>query len=319
MTSNITGWCRLSLLLTACLISLQSQASDDALHDANDVRVLLDRVNVDYQMFKGENANPKYGEALEDDLEALEDARAEFLESAAADGLSAEANEIDATIDHCLDILKESYETISNGGFEAAVSAGDMIESKIAAQKALSAMHANMADASEMDPRVLKYQEMSYEMQQIAAKYLENAAATYGVAYRDQSDEKTIDQLAQEFAAHLASIDSKAADLPAGVQVQLADVTRKWGFIEQSLLNYMENQVSFLVYLYSRKIVDGLLNASEQLAMAQRDGDTAQSAPRIAPPEATTEVEAAPPAPDSDVTIDESSGIQLPPGIPAAQ
>jgi len=294
MNPTITHWLRPFLLMTTCLFSLQVQASSEALHDANSLRVLLDRVNTDYQMFKGENANPKYGDALEEDLELLEDARSDFLDRASELDRSAAASEIDANVERYLNILSETYDELSNGGFEAAIAASDMIESKLAAQKAITTMYASIEESSKVDPRVTQYQIMSYEMQQIAAKYLENAAATYGVAYRDQSDEKTIDQLAQEFALRLDSLDLKAADLPAGVRVELTDVKRKWGFIQQSLLNYMENQVSFLVYLYSRKIVDGLLSASEQLALATGGETTSGAAPA-------------------------DSGIQLPPGIPAAQ
>lgn len=298
MNPTVKNWCLSFLLITTCLFSLHAQASSGALHDANSLRVLLDRVNTDYQMFKGENANPKYGDALEEDLELLADARSDFLDRAAELDRSAAADEIDANVERYISILSETYEELSNGGFEAAVAAGDMIESKLAAQKAITALYLSIAETSKVDPRVIEYQIMSYEMQQIAAKYLENAAATYGVAYRDQSDEKTIDQLAQEFALRLDGLNLKAADLPPGVKVELADVKRKWSFIQQSLLNYMENQVSFLVYLYSRKIVDGLLSASEHLALAT-GGDTTTGAPTIAPPA--------------------DSGIQLPPGIPAAQ
>lgn len=294
MNPTIVHWLRPFLLMATCLLSLQVHASGGALHDANNLRVLLDRVNTDYQMFKGENANPKYGDALEEDLELLADARSDFLDRASELDLSAAASEIDANVERYLRILNKTYETLSSGGFEAAIDASDMIESKIAAQKAITTMYLSIAENSEIDPRVTEYQIMSYEMQQIAAKYLETAAASYGVAFRDQSDEKTIDQLAQEFAQRLDGLDLKAADLPAGVRVELADVKRKWSFIQQSLLNYMENQVSFLVYLYSRRIVDGLLSASEQLALATGDDTTTGS-------------------PSAD------SGIQLPPGIPAAQ
>src|SRR5690606_7935321 len=63
----------------ALLLSQAALADAVTLRALNDVRILLDRVNMDYQMFKGENANPRYGDLLQEDIDVLEDAREEMI------------------------------------------------------------------------------------------------------------------------------------------------------------------------------------------------------------------------------------------------
>ena len=89
----------------------------------------------------------------------------------------------------------------------------------------------------------------------------------------------------------LAQVDTSAEDLPADVRTQLVDVKRKWSFIEQSMLNYLQDQVSFLVYRYSSAIVDELLSAARSLGG------------------------------EDEVPVDDlgPANIPLPPGIPAAE
>ncbi|MDF1781088.1 MAG: hypothetical protein P1U67_07295 [Alcanivoracaceae bacterium] len=290
MKRHLSKGLQVATILAASAFTTHVIAATNSLQNVNSVRVLLDKVNTDYQMFKGENANPKYGEFLESDIDELADARADLLDSAAADGHSAEVDSIEGNINRYLELLTESFEGISAGGYEIAAIAEEMQNKKMTAQRESSALHKALAATSDVDPRAIEYQDLSFLMQQMAARYLENAAASYGVAFRDLSDEKSIDQMAQEFSQRLDKLDINAKDLAPEVKAELNDVKRKWGFIEQSMLNFMQDQVSFLVYRYSGAIVENLRGASRTLI----GGD--------------------------DTTMQLEGGqIPLPPGIPAAQ
>lgn len=269
----------------ALLLSQAALADAVTLRALNDVRILLDRVNMDYQMFKGENANPRYGDLLEEDIDMLADARDEMIDTVQSE----EVDAIESNIDRYLTLLDDNYSALSSGGYEVNAVVEEMMEKKLAAQRAISTLYASTAETTDADPRVVEYQTMAFLMQQMAARYLENAAAVYGVAFRDLSDERSIDQLALDFSQRLASLDLNAKDLPVEAKTQLTDVQRKWTFIEQSMMNFMENQVSFLVYRYSNTIVEDLQGAARSLS-----GDTGISAPT-------------------------GGDIPLPPGIPAAE
>lgn len=269
----------------ALLLSQAALADAVTLRALNDVRILLDRVNMDYQMFKGENANPRYGDLLEEDIDTLADARDEMIDTVQSE----EVDAIESNIDRYLTLLDDNYSALSSGGYEVNALVEEMMEKKTGAQRAISALYTTAAEATDADPRVVEYQTMAFLMQQMAARYLENAAAVYGVAFRDLSDERSIDQLALDFSQRLASLDLNAKDLPVEAKTQLTDVQRKWTFIEQSMMNFMENQVSFLVYRYSNTIVEDLQGAARSLS-----GDTGISAPT-------------------------GGDIPLPPGIPAAE
>src|SRR5690606_37444023 len=234
---------------------------------------------------KGENANPRYGDLLEEDLDTLADAREEMADAVQSE----EVDTIESDIDRYLELLDDNYSAIASGGYEVNAVVEEMMEKKLAAQRAISALYTTAAETTDADPRVVEYQTMAFLMQQMAARYLENAAAVYGVAFRDLSDERSIDQLALDFSQRLASLDLNAKDLPVEAKTQLTDVQRKWTFIEQSMMNFMENQVSFLVYRYSNTIVEDLQGAARSLS-----GDTGISAPT-------------------------GGDIPLPPGIPAAE
>lgn len=269
----------------ALLLSQLALADAVTLRALNDVRILLDRVNMDYQMFKGENANPRYGDLLEEDIDALADAREEMIDVVQSDEMDA----IGQNIDRYLELLDDSYSALSSGGYDVNALVDEMMDKKLAAQRGITALYNTSAESSNADPRVIEYQTMAFLMQQMAARYLENAAAVFGVAWRDMGDERSIDQLALDFSQRLGKLDLTAQDLPVEARTQLTDVQRKWTFIEQSMMNFMENQVSFLVFRYSNTIVEDLQGAARSLS-----GDESISAPT-------------------------SGDIPLPPGIPAAE
>ena len=283
-------------LVTAIALTSHAQAAADTLKAVNDVRVLLDKVNMDYQMFKGENANPKYGDALKTNIDALKQARDKLQDKAEAAGKGEDAKPIISDTDRYLKLLNGSYKSLARGGYETPAIAEEMVDKKKSAQDADTALYTSLTTDAKVDKRIIEYQNLSYLMQQMAALYLEYAASVYGVGMRSHEGEKTIDQLAQDFSQRLKKLDVDAKDLPVDVKSQLNDVKRKWGFIEQSMLNYMQNQVSFLVYRYSNTIVDDLLGASRALGG------------------------------DDDAPIDEmssggngGSGIPMPPGLSAAK
>lgn len=85
------------------------------------------------------------------------------------------------------------------------------------------------------------------------AKYIERTTAAFGITYRDDSREQTIDALAREFDKGLAQLGQSVASQPA-LKPKVAAVVTKWRFIEGSLVNYNEKTVPFTVNRHARSI-----------------------------------------------------------------
>ena len=125
----------------ALLLSQAALADAVTLRALNDVRILLDRVNMDYQMFKGENANPRYGDLLEEDIDMLADARDEMIDTVQSE----EVDAIESNIDRYLTLLDDNYSALSSGGYEVNAVVEEMMEKKLAAQRAISTLYASTA------------------------------------------------------------------------------------------------------------------------------------------------------------------------------
>lgn len=280
------------VLLTGSSFTVQAWGADatvgpKALQALNAARVTMDRANLDYQMFKTENQNPAYAENMQEHLDDLGRQMDRVADALAG---SEHLDALEPIADHMgnyVRLLQENYQAILDGGYEVLAISDQMMSEKKEAQRLMSELFDTLAENVDVEPRVREYLDLSFEMQRMAARYVEYASSISGVAFRDQSDEKTVDVLAQDFSARLSRLSDK--DLPAGPATLIKDVRRKWTFIEGSMMNYMQNQVAFLVYRYSNNIVDGLLNAARELM----GGD--------------------------EETIDAGPGhLPLPPGIPAA-
>src|SRR5690606_19333293 len=126
----------------ALLLSQLALADAVTLRALNDVRILLDRVNMDYQMFKGENANPRYGDLLEEDIDALADAREEMIDVVQSDEMDA----IGQNIDRYLELLDDSYSALSSGGYDVNALVDEMMDKKLAAQRGITALYNTSAE-----------------------------------------------------------------------------------------------------------------------------------------------------------------------------
>lgn len=279
-------------LLTGCSLAVQAWGKDGditprALQALNAARVTMDRANLDYQMFKSENFNPSYADSMQEHLRTLarqmDRTLSEFEDTEHADALEEAAGHVRRYVT----LLQQNYQSIQSEGFEVLAVTDQMMSHKQDAQRLMADVFTKASGQSSIEPRVKEYLDLAFEMQTMAARYVEYASSVSGVAFRDQSEETTVDALAQDFSARLGAL--KDDGLPPGPATLIQDVRRKWAFIEGSMMNYMQNQVAFLVYRYSNNIVEALLSASRDLI-----GE--EEAPAALP----------------------GGALPLPPGIPAA-
>jgi hypothetical protein len=100
-------------------------------------------------------------------------------------------------------------------------------------------------------------------LEQMSALYVENASAAYVSNRSQDSQDMTIDQMANGFSKRLTALLAKAQDKEAAKLVR--GIQSKWKFIERSMLNYQENSVPFLVDRYTQVIVADLVTLAGSL------------------------------------------------------
>lgn len=111
--------------------------------------------------------------------------------------------------------------------------------------------------------------DQSLLIQKISTDYSSRSAAVGGsfIGGSDKSS-KSIDELSNEFATNMNKLE-QAPQNTVETRQAVAAINVKWRYIENSLKNYNEKTVPFLVHKYANSITDGLEAVSAQYAAKQ--------------------------------------------------
>ena len=117
-------------------------------------------------------------------------------------------------------------------------------------------------------PLTQRSREQSLLMQSIALDYASRSASV-GASFFGGGEERAIDELASEFATRLNNLSKTQQNTPE-INAALSAISTKWRYIENSLRNYNENTVPFLISKYSDSIIEGLEAVAAQYATSQQ-------------------------------------------------
>lgn len=106
--------------------------------------------------------------------------------------------------------------------------------------------------------------EQSLLMQGIAVDYASRSASV-GATFMGGGDARPIEDMVSEFASTLATLENDSSNTPQ-LKQSWGEVATKWRYIENSLINYNENSVPFLVNKYSNTIIEGIEQIATQYA-----------------------------------------------------
>ncbi len=107
--------------------------------------------------------------------------------------------------------------------------------------------------------------EQSLLMQSIAADYAARSASV-GASFFADSEKQPLDQLSEQFARNLAAMQNHASNNP-DINKSLRAIEVKWRYIENSLKNYNENSVPFVIDKFARNITQNLEQIAAQYAL----------------------------------------------------
>ncbi|WP_339082494.1 hypothetical protein [Pseudomonas sp. TMP9] len=106
--------------------------------------------------------------------------------------------------------------------------------------------------------------EQSLLMQGIAVDYASRSASV-GATFMGGGEARPMEELVSEFASKMSALEKDPQNTPQ-LKQSWAGVATKWRYIENSLINYNENSVPFLVNKYSNTIIQGIEQISAQYA-----------------------------------------------------
>ncbi|SHL77132.1 hypothetical protein [Phytopseudomonas punonensis] len=119
-------------------------------------------------------------------------------------------------------------------------------------------------DGNAVSEQMNSTRQLSLLMQSIAVNYAARSAAV-GASFSADSSERPIEELVADFAARLIALRGQAGN-SAAINTTLDGVATKWRYIENSLRNYNEKSVPFVVSKYSDSIIRSLTEAGELYA-----------------------------------------------------
>ena len=223
------------LLFGSFFFSTAAYSAQGQFHRVN---ILMERLFTEYQMLKGEQGDPRYSEQLNTTLGEYQAAVDELSLLMNSANMSELLIPITPELTAFKDLLIENKEALESGGFEEFALVDEMVQHKNDVFSLISQARKSYESSAGINRSISaeEARDLSVIMQKLAARYIENSAAAFGISYRDQSDEKNIDELANSFSERLQELHKQNADNPE-ITRALAKAATKWRFIEKSMIN----------------------------------------------------------------------------------
>lgn len=175
-------------------------------------------------------------------------------------GLTAELNQVQGHWRSAARDLNAVMTAIAGGGYaEGAITNSYLLNSYLAAQDLKAAQDAVVRKTGiKVSPTLQTLRDAGALFQEMAALYMERSSTQYGYTYRSEAgNNDTLDMMAARFSQMLGRLEQPLASNPEAAK-RLANVRKKWGFLEKSFINYNENSVPYLVVKFGGEIVTGL-------------------------------------------------------------
>lgn len=302
----------LSLLLGLGTLGFSTQATADdttALRSLKTLSILLDKSSMAYQMFKLDTGNPMYSETIDKSVQRMRAIHDDYQQAAIKAKQQEDLAKINKNVDTYIKGLTSNEHKISAGGYEEYAVVAEMYANKVTAQDSIADLYTAIKSNNKVtvEPVVQETRDLATQLQTISSLYIEQSASVSGIALRAGGN-KPLDQMAHEFSTKLAKFDI-SSDKVIGLNAKVREVKNKWAFIENSLINYKQNTVPFLVYRYADTMVDDLLDIGE---MYENRNESQVKAPSIG-----ASVSGAPPLPAGIPPA--NGGAPLPLGVPPAK
>ncbi len=157
------------------------------------------------------------------------------------------------------DLLKTNIDDAINLGYPDLRLAADMAQANIDLVGAVERAYEKAENLSGFKPAdlVVALRDSKLLLASMMTKYSARSASNVSQIFQGAKTEEPMDVQAERFDKRLAEL--MKSELNKGESAAVLDsISSKWNFIRNSYKNYNENNVSYVVNLYSYRIIDAL-------------------------------------------------------------
>ncbi|MCU1716573.1 hypothetical protein [Pseudomonas sp. 5P_3.1_Bac2] len=258
--------------LLAALVPLSANAAPapqaaENLLKLHQMRLAAQKSLGDFYMFNSMEADQRYARMIHDDLEQA-NAQLSALHPMPGQTSTAMHEQILQLWQDYQVQLNKLTDAITQQGYSDLQPVADLA---VANQK-LMGLSAQLYSAIQQDahfsvpPLTQRSREQSLLMQGIAVDYASRSASV-GATFIGGTDARPIEELVSQFAGQMQAL-LKEPQNTAPIKQSWNEVSTKWRYIENSLINYNEKTVPFLVNKYSTSIIQNIELIASQYAAA---------------------------------------------------
>lgn len=228
------------------------------LSDFQTVRLNAAASLTNYYMYSGLDLDNRYKQRLLQNKDNFEQALSNAEKLAAANQLTDEVAEMQATWQKFSKLIDDNLTEIERQGFPNVRLVNEMASTSDALIEQATAARDLLYEKSGVTPNavVQKTRTLALVMERITAQYAARGTSNLGQVFVGSSDQ-TLNDMAESFASTLQLLETETGNTAASEEI-LSSIHSKWRFMEQRIKNYNENAVVFLVVSYNDRIIEHL-------------------------------------------------------------
>jgi hypothetical protein len=258
------------LAITLPLLSLASQAAEPAnqLLQLHQLRLAAQKSLGDFYMFNGMEGDQRY-ERMINESRAAVSTHLNALTDMPGDGSRALRAQLEQQWQGYQLDLNNLTVALKTNGFTDLQPVADLADSNSQLMALGLELYNKLQQESAyaVSPMTQRSREQSLLMQAIAVDYASRSASV-GATFMGGGESRPIEELVNEFASKLSALEKEPKN-SAQLRQSWGNVATKWRYIENSLINYNENSVPFLVNKYAETIIQGSEEIASQYAASQ--------------------------------------------------
>ena len=255
------------LAITLPLFSAATYAADAAtsLLKLHQLRLAAQKTLGDFYMFNGMEGDQRYSRMISESLTEVNTHLAVLTEMP-GEGAKALRSQLDQQWKGYQIDLNNLVSALKNQGYTDLQPVADLAARNqqllVLSQELYSKIQ--QEGSYSVPAMTQRSREQSLLMQGIAVDYASRSASV-GATFMGGGEARPMEELVSEFASKMSALEKDPQNTPQ-LKQSWAGVATKWRYIENSLINYNENSVPFLVNKYSNTIIQGIEQISSQYA-----------------------------------------------------
>lgn len=233
------------------------------LSDLQQMRLISTNVVTNFYMFTGLDADSKYDRRMQQSVKRFEEKLASAKELAGANGVEEVLNVISTDWSQFTELLMQNRSDMMTQGFPNVRMVDEMGKSNHAIVQKVSMAYEQLQQTSGITPIdiIQMSRRLALTMEEITSQYAARGTSNLGQVFMGNS-ERSLNQMADDFQLGLNDLRVKLRGKDVGGILKSID--SKWKFMAESVKNYNENTVPFLVVSYNDRIIMHLNELEER-------------------------------------------------------